>query len=84
MKNVLLVAVGKKDKKLFVLGRSQNTTHTVQGAWCTWTSRWLLPESRWLVITEHTQCRPWVMRLPVECMHQSGECIEYILLKWVQ
>jgi len=71
-----MFSVRKNAEELFVVGRSQNTTYTIQGAWRTRTSRWLLPESRRLVVTEHPQCGLGVVRLSVECMYQSGECIK--------
>jgi len=70
--------------KVDIVGCSQDTTYTIQSARCTWTSRWLLPESRWLVITEHTQCWSGLLRLSVECLYQSGEYTVYMLHRCVQ
>jgi len=58
---------------VFVVGCSQDTTHTVQSAWCSRTPGWLLPQPCRLVFAEYTQCWSRLMRLFVERLHQSGE-----------
>ena len=53
-------------------GRTQDFQDPIQSTRCTRAAGRLLPQPHRLVLTECPQRGPWVLRVSVECLHQSG------------